>query len=124
MFGPDPRGIGEVLRDWATRELAAPAAAPEVRSLSEFVEQLGTSDDGERARPKLLRHETNVSEEALARPAPGNPILLVLAEGEEDQVVGHREFDCPSYEGCLDFAALRNWPSFSCRACPGPGGCK
>lgn len=121
------RDIAEaIVRDWAARERRAPAA-PAVQSLTDFVEQLGSGcdddDDQLSVRPSTQRQEHRASEEALARPAPGNPIPLVLAEGEELAVLNQRQFECPVYDGCLDFAAVRNWPSFSCNACSGPG-CK
>ena len=28
-----------------------------------------------------------------------------------------RHLDCSNYESCLDFAASRNWGSFSCQGC-------
>lgn len=28
-----------------------------------------------------------------------------------------RHFDCNNYEACLDFAAAKKWPSFTCEGC-------
>lgn len=29
----------------------------------------------------------------------------------------HRHPDCENYAGCLGYAAMQNWPSFSCQRC-------
>lgn len=40
-------------------------------------------------------------------------------EGEDR----YRHMDCSNYDGCLNFAAIKKWSSFSCQGCrkaPGP----
>ena len=32
-------------------------------------------------------------------------------------VVPCRHMDCPNYDGCLSFVAVRKWLSFSCEGC-------
>lgn len=29
----------------------------------------------------------------------------------------YRHFDCSNYSACLDMAAIKQWPSFSCKGC-------
>jgi len=36
-----------------------------------------------------------------------------------DEPAIHRKFECPDYNKCLDYAAQKNWRSFSCIKCEG-----
>jgi hypothetical protein len=54
-----------------------------------------------------------------AKPAPGDPKPMAVALAEDD-VPHHRRLDCPAYDRCLNWCALRGWPGFSCKGCKGP----
>jgi len=62
---------------------------------------------------------------SLIRIQPVGPTRLtqVLMDGELSDLQHHgwilreRQFDCPMYRYCLDFAAEKRWISFTCRWC-------
>ena len=40
-----------------------------------------------------------------------------LGPFKQDTEERYRHPDCPNYDGCLSFAAIRRWASFSCKGC-------
>ncbi len=53
------------------------------------------------------------------QPMP-NPIPLTNVINSESRTGSDsvRNLFCPEYEGCLNLAVKRGWPSFSCQECP------
>ena len=49
-----------------------------------------------------------------------SPIQIVGPFGSKDRyafATVYRDFDCDSYDSCLDIAANKNWKVFTCEGC-------
>ena len=46
------------------------------------------------------------------------PLNFEPEKGINDPAI-HRKFDCENYDKCLNYAAYKDWKSFSCKKCEG-----
>lgn len=64
----------------------------------------------------LLEIQARIENLPLVRGLPPHPCALRQLI-DPSYVDSYREFDCPSYDNCVNLASHVGWMSFSCRGC-------